>query len=250
MSNTSPKDYQVWKMPATAKNYLEGMRAAIPLAAEQIDCLIRLIGLTQSQVSSFLDLGCGDGILGLAIADVYPLAWGTFLDTSETMLEAAKEKMVTKQTKFNFILDDFASSGWVERVISQSPFEVIASGFAIHHLPDVRKKELYQEIFSLLKPGGIFLNLEHVASLSPLGEKAFDDLFVDSLYGYHRSTGSQQSRQEIDQQYYNRADETANILAPVDLQCNWLREIGFLDVDCFLKLFEIALFGGVKPLSQ
>jgi hypothetical protein len=37
-----------------------------------------------------------------------------------------------------------------------------------------------------------------------------------------------------------------NILAPVEEQCRWLRLIGFADVDCFLKVFELALFGGRK----
>jgi hypothetical protein len=26
----------------------------------------------------------------------------------------------------------------------------------------------------------------------------------------------------------------------------WLREIGFRDVDCFWKYFEVAIFGGIK----
>ena len=45
----------------------------------------------------------------------------------------------------------------------------------------------------------------------------------------------------------DRADKAANILAPVDDQCRWLREIGFADVDCYFKAFELALFGGRKP---
>jgi len=27
----------------------------------------------------------------------------------------------------------------------------------------------------------------------------------------------------------------------------WLQEIGFADVDCYFKIFELALFGGRKP---
>ena len=245
MNNTTPQDYQVWKTDETAQTFLEGVRAAIPLATQQIDCLMRLITLTQPQVNSFLDLGCGDGILGRAIAQTYPNAQGTLLDMSETMVEAAKTKAVNNS--FNFVLEDFGNPQWLKAITPQAPFNVIVSGFAIHHLPDSRKKELYQEIFKLLTPGGIFLNLEHVASQSPLGEKAFDELFVDSLYGYHQSKNSAQTREEIDKKYYSRADKVANILAPVELQCSWLRHIGFVDVDCFLKLFEIALFGGVKP---
>ena len=39
----------------------------------------------------------------------------------------------------------------------------------------------------------------------------------------------------------NRA---ANILASVEDQCRWLREIGFVEVDCFWNYFELAIFGG------
>jgi hypothetical protein len=46
---------------------LEGVRGAIPLALKQIDVMLRVIEKTQPNVNTFLDLGCGDGILGRAI---------------------------------------------------------------------------------------------------------------------------------------------------------------------------------------
>ncbi|SPE57295.1 hypothetical protein SBV1_270094 [Verrucomicrobia bacterium] len=33
-------------------------------------------------------------------------------------------------------------------------------------------------------------------------------------------------------------------------QCQWLREIGFENVDCYFKVFELALFGGTKRSSR
>ncbi len=247
MNQPLQPDYTIWANNSVAQNFLEGVRGAIPLAVAQIDCLLRIIHLTQSQVNSFLDLGCGNGILGKAISEQYPQAQGIFVDISPSMLQAAQDTIDNSQGKYNFLLQDFGFPTWHNSLEKTTAFEVIVSGFAIHHQPDPRKQEIYQEIYDLLKPGGIFLNLEHIASHSPLGEKAFDELFVDSLYAYHKNQNPTQSRSETTQQYYNRDDKNANILTLVETQCQWLREIGFRDVDCFFKLLEIALFGGVKP---
>ena len=43
-----------------------------------------------------------------------------------------------------------------------------------------------------------------------------------------------------------RPDRAANILAPVEEQCGWLRALGFQDVDCYWKYFELAVFGGFR----
>ena len=88
--------------------------------------------------------------------------------------------------------------------------------------------------------------MEHVSSPSKLIEQLFDELFVDFLYAFHQSQDTNKSREEVVRQYHNRPDKKANLLTPVETQCNWLREIGFIHVDCFMKLFEIALFGGIK----
>jgi len=53
--------------------------------------------------------------------------------------------------------------------------------------------------------------------------------------------------EELSRTYIERPDKEGNILAPVELQCRWLRDLGFADVDCFFRLFELALFGGRRP---
>jgi len=123
---------------------------------------------------------------------------------------------------------------------------VIVSGFSIHHQPHARKKSLYAEIFNLLSPAGVFLNLEHVSSATPAGEQLFDEFFIDRLYEFHARSDPSATRASTAATYYHRPDKVENILAPLDDQCRWLREIGFQDVDCFFKIFELALFGGRK----
>jgi tRNA (cmo5U34)-methyltransferase len=42
-------------------------------------------------------------------------------------------------------------------------------------------------------------------------------------------------------------DDPSNKLLDVDTQLSWLREIGFVDVNCHWKWRELALFADVKP---
>ena len=123
---------------------------------------------------------------------------------------------------------------------------MIVSGFAIHHLSDERKRALYEEIFDLLSDGGVFLNCEHVASVTPRIEQMFDDAMTEHLYQRRKEKGESVTPEQVRQDFLQRPDRAANILASVEDQCRWLREIGFRDVDCFWKYFELAIFGGIK----
>jgi ubiquinone/menaquinone biosynthesis C-methylase UbiE len=167
-----------------------------------------------------------------------------FLDFSEPMLAAARERL-PDSAPHRFVLQDYGQADWTASLAAERPFDVVVSGFSIHHQPDTKKRTLYRDVFSLLRPGGIFLNLEHVASASPWGSQRFDEYFVDSLCAFHARTGTGKGRAEIERDYYSRPDKSANILAPVEDQCAWLRDIGFVDVDCYFKTFELALFGGI-----
>ena len=235
----------IWQRQDLAKLFLEDVRGGIPLAAEQIDVLLRVVRQATAKVDRLLDLGCGDGILGRTVLAEYPQAAGVFVDFSEHMIEAARKKADSRRA--TFVVADLATKAWMQSLGNQAPFDLVLSGLAIHHLPDARKRELYHEIFDRLNPGGLFLNLEHVAPRSPWAQQAFDELFVDSLWSHQQKRGGTKTRDDVAREWYHRPDKTENILAPVELQCQWLQEIGFEDVDCLFKLFQLALFGGKKP---
>ena len=240
------KKADIWKREDLSKRYLEIVRAGIPLAKTQIEVMLALIGRMRKKVVNFLDLGCGDGVLGWAVLSKYPKARGVFLDFSKAMIEAARKKAPKNKTGLVFIQEDYGKPAWTRSVSRYGKFDLIISGFSIHHQPDRRKKEIYREIFRLLAPGGLFLNLEHVSSATTRLKSVFDDYFVDSLYEHLRSLDKKLTRRKVGKKYYNNQLREANILAPVEKQCRWLRETGFMDVDCYFKIFELALFGGMK----
>jgi tRNA (cmo5U34)-methyltransferase len=234
-----------WQDQHMAKMYLEGIRGAIPLAAEQLDVILRIVHKLLPNIENIVDLGCGDGILGRTIMASWPDARATFVDFSKHMIEEASQKADSRRS--SFIVQDLAEINWADGVRKSGPFDLVVSGLAIHHLTDDRKHAVYSDVFKMLKPGGLFLHLEHVASKSPWAREMFEELFVDYLWSYHKRQGGSKSRETVAGEYYGCPGHAANILAPVDLQCRWLGDIGFVDVDCFFKLFEIAIFGGRKP---
>jgi tRNA (cmo5U34)-methyltransferase len=235
----------VWQSAQVAYNFLDNVRGGIPLSGEQIDVMLRVIRKARPQVENFLDLGCGDGIMGRAVLSQYPDAQGVFVDFSEPMIEAAKQKT---DGNHSFIVQDYGDKDWLKSVELAAPFDVIVSGFSIHHQPDERKKTLYTELFHLLKPGGVFMNLEHVAPEDVWGEDLFSELMIDTIHAFSQRTGTNKSREQVADEFNSREDKAANILAPLETQCAWLRDVGFIHVDCYLKIFELALFGGQHPV--
>jgi tRNA (cmo5U34)-methyltransferase len=237
----------VWKLPEIVNRFLS-YRAAIPLAQEQIGVMMSILKSRREAVETFLDLGCGDGILGAAILGEYPSAHGILVDFSEPMLRQAREQLHEYAGQLTFENLDYGDPAWTRRI--GGSFDAVVSGYSIHHQPDSRKYAVYQEIFSLLKPGGWFVNIEHVSSAAQLSVDLFEHHYVSARYAIEKQHGGTRTFSQIEDEYKNRPDKAANILVPVEIQCDWLREIGYEEVDCYFRIYELAVFAGRKPTES
>jgi len=166
-----------------------------------------------------LDLGTGDGRLLALLKIDRPDSEGVGLDVSETMLAQAYERFGGDQ-RIELLQHDMALP-----LPSLGSFDAVVSCFAIHHLEDERKRSLYAEVFERLEPGGVYANLEHVASPTDRLHRRFYEAL-----GYGPDW-----------------EDPSNRLLDVETQLGWLRELGFDDVDCYWKWLEMALLVGVKP---
>jgi SAM-dependent methyltransferase len=233
---------EVWKRRDVAAAFLDERSLLIPDRQRQVEVLLRLIRSAGHDPCRILDLGAGDAVLLATALEAFPGASGVALDFSPLMLERARQRLARFGDRAGTAEADLGSPAWQDAVTG--PFDAVVSGFAIHHLPDERKRALYAEVYGLLAGGGVFVNCEHVSSPTPAVERLFDDAMSEHLWQRRRERGEDVTLEQVRKEFLERPDRAANILAPVEEQCGWLREIGFRDVDCFWKYFELAVFGG------
>jgi tRNA (cmo5U34)-methyltransferase len=205
----------LWSESAWAQRYLRE-RDDIPHRMEGFAVLMELLPEAPRRV---LDLGTGDGFtLGLVRA-AYPDVEGVGLDFSAEMLGRARSRF-KGDAAVEIVEHD------LDRPLPPlGRFDLVVSSFAIHHCVDARKRALYSEVYDVLEPGGRVLNLEHVDSATP-------ELHVAFLAAIGKTPVE---------------DDPSNKLVAVHTQLAWLRDIGFVDVDCHWKWRELALLAGVKP---
>jgi tRNA (cmo5U34)-methyltransferase len=207
-----------WQSSVHASAYLE--RAdRVPHRAEGEAALLDEV---PASVRRVLDLGSGDGRLLELILKARPGAGGVALEFSPLMLDRLRERFGSTPA-IEVVQHDLERS-----LPPLGTFDVVASSFAIHHLPHARKRGLYGEIWSVLEPGGVFCNLEHVASASPRAHERF----LEAL----GMTAAE--------------EDPSNKLLDVHTQLEWLRAIGFSDVDCYWKWRELALLVGRRAAQS
>ena len=228
-----------WKDPSVARNFVDERRRAIPFGEEQLQVMLEVVHHFRPAPTRIIDLGCGDGILARLLLDRYPAASAVLVDHSPPMLERAREAMAAYGDRCEIRQGDLGAP-IVE--LCGGLADIVVSGYAIHHLPHERKRSLYGEIYDRLSPSGLFVNVEHVASATRELEILFEERYID-----HIAACTGKLREAVAAAYHGRLDKADNILAPLEQQLGWLREIGFGQVDCYFKWAVLAVFGGVRP---
>jgi len=205
-----------WVDASHARAYLAS-RDEIPYRAAGMAALAEFV---PARVERVLDLGTGDGVTLALVRELRPHVAGVAVDFADEMLDLARARFAGEPVDVVVHDLDVPLPGtWGE-------FDLVVSSFAIHHVADDRKRALYGEVHDRLRPGGTFLNLEHVASPTPeLHDEFLTALGIDPA-----------------------DDDPSNLLAPVDAQLAWLREVGFTHVDCHWKWRELALLAGTRPV--
>jgi tRNA (cmo5U34)-methyltransferase len=184
--------------------------------------------LIPSDADHILDLGAGTGLFTAMIRACFPHAHLHLIDISEAMLEQARVRFQSDQETV-FQVGDYTTVPW------GPPYDAIVSALSIHHLEDDRKQALFARAFAALKPGGVFVNADHIGGPTPELEELYQQRWLSQV----RDQGATE-QQVADSLFRQKEDRRTS----VDEQLAWMREAGFVHVDCHYKDGSFAVMTG------
>ncbi|GAA0510758.1 methyltransferase [Paractinoplanes deccanensis] len=134
--------------------------------------LAAVAAVTEGEPPLLLDLAGGTGTITLRALARFPGARVTVLDQDPVLLAIAASSLRERAT----IVDaDLGDPGWRAK-LPEEGFDAVLTATALHWLPAERVATLYGEIREVLRPGGIFVNADHMPeeSLPTLSERLRD----------------------------------------------------------------------------
>ncbi len=163
-----------WRSPECADSWAASQARRTGLQALH-KRLVSAFPFQPGDIIRVLDVGTGDGALGLEVLTAYPKAQLVCHDYSEPMLARARQRLAQFSPSVSFVNSDLKDPEWTH--VIEGSFDAVVSSIAIHNVaeqsvdsgPD-RIRTIYAEIFNLLKPGGCLFNFEFVSPPGPVTE--------------------------------------------------------------------------------
>lgn len=187
-----------------------------------------------------LEIGCGPGFTTLIILDSDKRTKIVAVDNEPVMIEQAKEilKEFIDNDRVQIIEDDALE--FLKKQSSDS-FDVFASGFTLHNLPNNFREKVIKEIYRVLKSGGIFVNADKYA----LDNESEHKKSLNWQLHQFKEKYSQINRLDLVEEWTSHylEDYKPNIVMRESDSIKTMNKIGFKDIKIvFRKQMDAVLF--------
>ena len=156
-----PWDHHDWSSKKYVSEWAERQDEREAEREKIFRSMAAIVSKDRNAAVEFLDLGAGYGALAQFLLNYFPNAKAVCQDGSDEMAKLGGKRMEPFNGRFKYVVCDFSKPGWSREI--KGPFDAVVSSIAIHN---VRSGEIirsiYQEIFSLVKTGGCFLNFDRM----------------------------------------------------------------------------------------
>lgn len=135
----------------------------LPDREERFRVMLDLVEALVGPEPKVLDLACGTGSISDRLLRRFPGATSTGVDLDPALLAIARGTFAEDENKgrARFVTADLRDPGWTERLPHRS-FDAVLTSTALHWLRTEPLKQLYRDVAGIVRPGGVFMNADHM----------------------------------------------------------------------------------------
>jgi len=160
MTAGTPLATQLLDGDAWQESWDRQQQAYMPDREERFRAMIDAVDAVVDGVPAprILDLAAGTGSISLRLLHRLPGADVTLVDLDPVLLTIATASL---GERVRIAQADLRGAGWLD-ALPHKEYDAVLTATALHWLPAGRITVLYEEIAGLVRPGGVFVNADHI----------------------------------------------------------------------------------------
>lgn len=153
-NNPSVIDAEAWQ-----ESWDRQQEAYLPDREERFAAMLDTVdSATAGQPLRILDLAGGTGSISLRALRRFPDLVTTLVDIDPVLLAVARAALPTRGT---VVSADLRTPEWTS-ALPYHDYDAVLTATALHWLAEHRLASLYGEVLMVLRPGGVFINADHM----------------------------------------------------------------------------------------
>ena len=131
----------------------------LPDREERFQTMLDVVAtVADGEPPAVLDIAGGTGSISRRVLQRFPAARTTLLDVDPVLLAIANASLDDRTT---IVSTNLNSADW-RALLDRTDFDAVLTATAMHWIEPERLAALYAEIREVLRPGGVFINADHM----------------------------------------------------------------------------------------
>jgi tRNA (cmo5U34)-methyltransferase len=235
-----------------SQDFIDYGRYFVPQREYQLQTIADLIPPPNGP-AHILELSCGEGLLAEVLLSRFPTSTLHGYDISPAMLQKAQARLARFGNRFVPRQFDLIETEWRT---AEPTFDAVVSSLTIHHLDGPEKQKLFQDLYQMLRPGGVLVIADLVAPMRELGTtvaaKAWDEAVRQRSQQLDGSEGALEQFERLQWNLYRYPEDPETAIdKPSSLldQLKWLEQAGFTAVDLHWAFAGHVIYSAVRPTT-